>query len=79
MHMGTQYGILTRIMATAACLGILTSIVTATLMWWKRRPTGGAGLPGATSDTMRSKTHAVPSLPSASSPSLWRLSTHHSA
>ncbi len=56
MHMGTQYGVLTRILATAACLGLLTSIVTATLMWWKRRPTGSAGLPGATSDTMRSNT-----------------------
>lgn len=40
MHMGTQYGLLTRILATAACLGLLTSILTATLMWWKRRPTG---------------------------------------
>jgi uncharacterized iron-regulated membrane protein len=56
MHMGTQYGILTRILATAACLALLTRIVTATLMRWKRRPTGGAGLPGATSDTMRSNT-----------------------
>ncbi len=56
MHMGTQYGVVTRILATAACLGLLTSIVTATLMWWKRRPTGSAGLPGATSDTMRSNT-----------------------
>lgn len=55
-HMGTQYGILTRILGTAACLALLTSIVTATLMWWKRRPTGSAGLPGATSDTMRSNT-----------------------
>ena len=55
-HMGTQYGILTRILATAACLGLLTSIVTATLMWWKRRPTGSVGLPGATTDVMRSST-----------------------
>jgi len=55
-HMGTQYGIVTRILATAACLALLTSIVSATLMWWKRRPTGSVGLPGATSDTMRSNT-----------------------
>lgn len=40
MHMGTQYGIVTRILATAACLGLLTSIVTATAMWWKRRTPG---------------------------------------
>jgi uncharacterized iron-regulated membrane protein len=35
---------------------VLTSVVTATLMWWKRRPTGSAGLPGRTSDAMRSHT-----------------------
>lgn len=55
-HMGTQYGILTRILATLACLGVLTSIVTAMAMWWKRRPTGSAGLPGRTSETIRSNT-----------------------
>ena len=48
MHMGNQYGLLTRISATIACLGLLTSIVTGLLMWWKRRPTGGSGLPGRT-------------------------------
>lgn len=56
MHMGTQYGLLTRILATAACLGLLTSILTATLMWWKRRPTGTAGLPGRSSESSRAAT-----------------------
>ncbi len=56
MHMGTQYGLLTRILATAACLGLLTSIGTAVVMWWKRRPTGGSGLPGRTADPTRSDT-----------------------
>ncbi len=56
MHMGTQYGILTRVLATTACLALLTSIVTATIMWWKRRPTGTAGLPGRTSGALRSST-----------------------
>lgn len=56
MHMGNQYGLLTRISATLACLAVLISIATATLMWWKRRPTGSAGLPGRTSDTIRSNT-----------------------
>ncbi len=46
MHMGNQLGVLTRITATLACLGVLTSVVTGFLMWWKRRPTGGTGLPG---------------------------------
>ena len=56
MHMGTQYGLLTRILATVFCLGLLTSIATATLMWWKRRPTGTAGLPGRSSAAMRAQT-----------------------
>lgn len=56
MHMGTQYGVLTRVLATAACLGLLTSILTATIMWWKRRPTGTAGLPGRSSEAVRSNT-----------------------
>ena len=54
MHMGTQYGLLTRIMATAVCLGLLTSMVSATVMWWKRRPSGSAGLPERAGGTMRS-------------------------
>lgn len=45
MHMGNQLGVLTRISATIACLGVLTSVLTAVLMWWRRRPTGGTGLP----------------------------------
>ena len=56
MHMGNQYGVLTRILATLACLGLLTSITTAMLMWWKRRPTGRTGLPGRTSDAQRGDT-----------------------
>lgn len=55
-HMGTQYGLLNRVLSTLFCLGLLTSIATATIMWWKRRPTGTAGLPGRTSDTMKSET-----------------------
>ena len=53
MHMGTQYGIVTRVLATAACLGLLTSIATAAAMWWKRRPAGGSGLPGRAGDPPR--------------------------
>lgn len=56
MHMGNQYGVLTRILVTLACLGLLTSITTAMLMWWKRRPTGRTGLPGKTSDAQRADT-----------------------
>ncbi len=63
MHMGTQYGIVTRILATAACLGLLTSIGTAVAMWWRRRPNaatewrrrpaGGTGVPVRSTETTR--------------------------
>ena len=56
MHMGNQLGVLTRISATVACLGILTSIVSGFLMWWKRRPKGGTGLPGPASESTRAAT-----------------------
>ncbi len=56
MHMGNQYGLLTRIMATIACLGLLTSVITGLLMWWKRRPAGGSGLPRRTSAADRAVT-----------------------
>ncbi len=45
MHMGNQLGWVTRISATIACLGVLISVSTGLLMWWKRRPTGRTGLP----------------------------------
>ncbi|MGV0794791.1 PepSY-associated TM helix domain-containing protein [Mycolicibacterium sp. XJ1819] len=47
MHMGHQFGLLTRIVATLACVGVLVSVVTGLLMWWKRRPAGGTGIPVA--------------------------------
>ena len=56
MHMGNQLGVLTRISATAACLGVLTSVVTGFLMWWKRRPSGRTGLPGPATASARAAT-----------------------
>ena len=56
MHMGNQFGLLTRISATVACLGVLTSVLTGLLMWWKRRPAGSAGLPGPAGEATRSNT-----------------------
>ncbi|TGD90665.1 PepSY domain-containing protein [Mycolicibacterium sp. CH28] len=56
MHMGNQLGWLTRITATLACLGVLTSVVTGLLMWWKRRPAGGTGLPGPAGAATRANT-----------------------
>ena len=56
MHMGNQLGWLTRITATVACLGVLLSVMTGFLMWWKRRPAGGSGLPGPASPATRANT-----------------------
>lgn len=56
MHMGNQLGVLTRISATVACLGILVSITTGFLMWWRRRPAGKSGLPRPASDATRADT-----------------------
>jgi uncharacterized iron-regulated membrane protein len=56
MHMGNQLGVLTRITATLACIGVLTSVMTGFLMWWKRRPSGATGLPGPASAATRAHT-----------------------
>ncbi|BBY93112.1 membrane protein [Mycobacterium gallinarum] len=56
MHMGTQFGVLTRILATVACLGVILSALTGLFMWWHRRPSGRSGLPGPVSDATRAGT-----------------------
>ena len=56
VHMGTQYGLFNRILATAVCLALMTSIASAFVMWWKRRPTGTTGLPGRSSEASRANT-----------------------
>ena len=57
MHMGTQYGVVTRVAATLGCLLVVASLVTSYAMWWRRRPTGTAGLPrtSARRDTTRTR------------------------
>jgi uncharacterized iron-regulated membrane protein len=44
-HMGTQFGLLDRIVMTTGVLLLLTSIGTSAAMWWNRRPSGRTGLP----------------------------------
>lgn len=59
MHMGTQYGVLTRIISTLACVGLLTMITTGTIMWWKRRPKGSVGLPTRGTDAVPPRNAAI--------------------
>jgi uncharacterized iron-regulated membrane protein len=56
MHMGNQLGWVTRVIATLTCLGVLTSVVTGLVMWFKRRPTGGTGVPAPASAATRADT-----------------------
>ena len=56
VHMGNQYGVLTRIIATVACLGILVMIGTGLAMWWIRRPAGKTGVPGRAGEATRAAT-----------------------
>jgi uncharacterized iron-regulated membrane protein len=45
VHMGTQLGLFSRIMMTALCLLAMWSVVSAFVMFWKRRRPGTVGLP----------------------------------
>ena len=44
-HMGTQFGLLNRIFLTLVCLLVIWSILTAVVMWWRRRRPGSLGVP----------------------------------
>jgi uncharacterized iron-regulated membrane protein len=44
-HMGTQYGLVSKVLMTFGCLLTVLSVVTGGIMWWRRRPRGGVGLP----------------------------------
>ena len=44
-HMGTQYGLVNRVLMTAGCVLLLWNIATALVMWNKRRRKGTLGLP----------------------------------
>ncbi len=44
-HMGTQYGLFTKVVMTLGCVLVVFSVVSGIVMWWKRRPKGTTGLP----------------------------------
>jgi uncharacterized iron-regulated membrane protein len=43
--MGRQYGLTNQIAGLLVCLGIVGSVVTGIVMWWRRRPKGALGEP----------------------------------
>jgi uncharacterized iron-regulated membrane protein len=45
LHVGTIWGMPSRILWLVTCLVLMTAPVTGTWMWWERRPRGRLGLP----------------------------------
>ncbi|BDR09786.1 PepSY domain-containing protein [Comamonas thiooxydans] len=45
VHLGQEFGVLNQALLTAACLDIILLCVSAAVMWWKRRPSAGLGVP----------------------------------
>jgi uncharacterized iron-regulated membrane protein len=54
-HMGTQFGIVSRIVMTLGCLTVLWSVFSATMMYTRRRRPGTAGLPRRPRDVRMAK------------------------
>ena len=45
LHVGSIWGLPTKILWLATCVILMTLPVTGIWMWWQRRPTGRLGLP----------------------------------
>src|SRR5690606_33976191 len=45
VHMGQEFGRANQLVLLAACLGMVLLSVSGAVMWWKRRPSGGLGIP----------------------------------
>ncbi|MCK2220121.1 PepSY domain-containing protein [Actinomadura sp. ATCC 31491] len=50
LHEGRRYGPANLAVMLAACLSLITLVVTGGWMWWKRRPRGRAGAPARPAD-----------------------------
>ena len=47
VHQGHEYGAVNRYVMLAGCIAIVLLVISAPVMWWKRRPKGSFGLPPA--------------------------------
>ncbi len=45
VHLGQEYGMFNRLFLLLACAAIVMLCVSGAVMWWKRRPLGGIGVP----------------------------------
>lgn len=45
VHLGQEYGTANRLFLLAACVAIVVLCASGAVMWWKRRPQGGLGVP----------------------------------
>lgn len=50
VHQGQEYGFVNRYVMLAGCLAIVLLVISAPVMWWKRRPQGSLGVPPEPSD-----------------------------
>jgi len=50
VHLGQQYGTANRLILLFACIAIVLLCVSAAVMWYKRRPSGGLGVPPLPAD-----------------------------
>lgn len=50
IHMGQAWGLANQIVLLVACLAMIMLVVSAVVMWWKRRPAGKIGTPQMPSD-----------------------------
>ncbi|AMU97497.1 PepSY-associated TM helix domain-containing protein [Xanthomonas citri] len=50
VHLGQQYGTANQLILLLACIAIVLLCVSAAVMWWKRRPSGGLGVPPLPAD-----------------------------
>jgi uncharacterized iron-regulated membrane protein len=49
VHQGQEWGLFNQLLMLATCLCVILLCVSATVMWWKRRPSGRLGVPPAPS------------------------------
>ncbi|MFC6489291.1 PepSY-associated TM helix domain-containing protein [Nitratireductor sp. GCM10026969] len=50
VHLGQEFGLANQLVLLAACVAIVALSVSATVMWWKRRPKGALGIPPLPND-----------------------------